>query len=197
MTYLFFIASFNAFFFLALLLQKRPKLLHDRILIFWLFYLGFATAIYAFTIDFFPENHLLSTGVISLLLLQGPFLYLYVTALTLNKKNFNYKNIWHFSPFIAFVLYLLIAFSFPSYSEGIRVDHLSEGGVEPPLLFLFFLIITAVSGPVYFILAYMKFQKSKTSSLDFFSKKMSLDWLEKLILIFGSLWTVLIVIAGI
>lgn len=195
MTYLFFIASFNAFFFIALLLQKRPKQLHDRILVFWLLYLGLATATYAFTIEFSLEAPLLSSAIIALFLLHGPFLYLYVSALTLNKSHIKAKNLLHFLPFAAFVLYLLIAFRFPSYSEGIRVDHVSENVAEPPLLFLFFLIVTALSGPVYFFLAYKKFHRSKKSTLDFSSKEVNLDWMGKLIPIFGIVWTILIIIA--
>ncbi|MEO8934972.1 MAG: helix-turn-helix domain-containing protein [Xanthomarina sp.] len=195
MTYLLFIASFNAFFFIALLFQKRPKLAHDRVLIFWLLYLGITTAVYALTIEFSVESHLLSSGIIALLLLHGPFLYLYVSSLALNKKQIKPKKLWHFAPFVAFILYLFIASRFPTYSEGIRVDHVSEGVTEPPLLFLFFLIITALSGPAYFVLAYKKFQKSKKSTLNFSSKEVNLEWLEKLIPIFGILWTVLIVFA--
>ena len=195
MTYIFFIASFNALFFLALLLQKRPKALHDRILIFWLLYLAIATATYALTIDIFPDAPFLSSGIIALFLLHGPFLFLYVSALTADRKRFGIKNIWHFLPFVAFILYLAIASRFPAYSEGIRVDHVSEGAAEPPFLFLFFLIITALSGPVYFLLAYRKFHQSKESSLEFSSKEVDLDWLGKLIPIFGIVWTLLIVIA--
>src|SRR5690554_5407071 len=195
MTYLLFIGAFNAFFFLALLLQKRQKQLHDRILIFWLLYLGLATASYALSIDFFPDSSLLFSVIIALFLLHGPFLYLYVSALTLHKKHFKAKNLLHFLPFLAFVLYLFVASRFSGYSEGIRVDHATENAVEPPLLFLFFLIITALSGPVYFFLAYKKFHRSKKSTLDFSSKEVNLDWLGKLIPIFVIVWTALIVIA--
>lgn len=195
MTYLFFIASFNAFFFLVLLLQKRPNQLHDRILIFWLLYLGLATGIYGLSIDFLPQSHFLSSGIIALFLLHGPFLYLYVSSLSLDNKQFKNKDLWHFVPFIAFITYLLIAFRFPLYSEGIRVDHVTENVVEPPTLFVFFLIITALSGPVYFYLSYKKYQESKQSSLDFTAKEINLHWLGKLIPIFGIVWTVLIVIA--
>ncbi len=194
MTYIFFIASFNAFFFIALLLQKRPRRLHDRILVFWLLYLGVATATYSLSIDFFPEAPLLSSAIIASFLLHGPFLYLYVSALTLDQLRFKPKNLWHFVPFFVFILYLLIASRFPAYSEGIRVDHVSQGG-ETPLLFHFFLFLTALSGPVYFVLSYKKFQESKKSSHDFSSKEVNLDWLGKLIPIFGIVWTVLIVIA--
>ena len=195
MTYLLFIASFNAFFFLALLLQKRPRLLPDRILIFWLIYLGLATAIYGFSLDFLPESRFLSSAVIGLLLLHGPFLYLYVSALSLEKKRFKTQNLFHFLPFVCFVVYLFIAFRFPEYSKGIGTDHLSDNSAAPPFLFVLFLLITALSGPVYFFLSYKKFKQRKRSSLNFSSKEINLEWMGNLIPIFGVVWTVLIVIA--
>jgi len=195
MTYLFFIASFNAFFFLVLLLQKKPKLLHDRILIYWLLYLGGLTATYAFFKDSFSAMPIFSNGIIALFLLHGPFLYLYVSSLTFDHNRFKTKNFIHFVPFLAFILYLFIASLFPVYSAGIRVDHVSENVAEPPLLFLFFLVITALSGPVYFILAQKQFKKMKESNLNFSSKDIEVDWFGKLIPIFGIIWTALIVIA--
>ncbi|HLV39869.1 helix-turn-helix domain-containing protein [Xanthomarina sp.] len=195
MKYILFIASFNAFFFLVLLLQKKPKLLHDRIFSSWLLYLGSITGIYAFNLDSFFHTPLLASGIIALFLLHGPFLYLYVSTLTFNHLQFKTKNIWHFLPFMAFILYLLIASAFPDYSERIRVDHVSEGAADTPILFLFFLGITSLSGPVYFVLAQRQFHKTKESILNFSSKDIELDWLGKLIPAFGIIWTVLIIIA--
>lgn len=195
MKYIFFIASFNALFFLVLLIQKKPKLLHDRILISWLLYLGISTATYAAVMDLFPTASFLSSGIIALFLLHGPFLYLYVFALTSAREKFKLKSLWHFAPFLGFILYLLIASQFPIYSEGIRVDHVDEGGAEPVYLFLFFLIITALSGPIYFFLSFKKFRKTKESNLNLSSKDINLDWLGKLISIFGIVWTILILIA--
>lgn len=195
MKYIFFIASFNAFFFLVLLLQKESKQLHHRILIFWLLYLGLSTALYALTINLLPTAHFLSSGIIALFLLHGPFLHLYVTALTSNQKSFRTRDIGHFIPFMSFILYLMIAFNFPTYSEGIRVDHVAKGTAEHPYLFVFFLIITALSGPVYFFLAYRKYRESKKPSPDFSGREVDFTWLGKLIPIFGVAWTVLIIIA--
>src|SRR5690554_7659139 len=93
MTYLFFIASFNAFFFLVLLLQKKPKLLHDRILIYWLLYLGGLTATYAFFKDSFSAMPIFSSGIIALFLLHGPFLYLYVSSLDRKSTRLNSSHV--------------------------------------------------------------------------------------------------------
>lgn len=195
MKYIFFIACFNAFFFLGLLLNKKPRFLHDRILIFWLLYLGIATGIYTLTIDFFPRAPFLSSGIIALFLLHGPFMYLYVSTLASNNKNFETHKLWHFAPFAVFILYLLIASRFPAYSEGIRVDHVTQGVAKPPLLFLLFLVMTALSGPVYFLLSYQRFRKIRDFRRDFTSRDIDMDWLGKLIYIFGVIWTIFIIIA--
>ena len=195
MNYLFFIASFNALFFLVLLLQKKPKQLHDKVLISWLVYLAIATGTYAFVMDYFADSHFLSIGVIALFLLQGPFLYLYVSAFTFKHKKFQFVNAWHFFPFVAFISYLLIASQFPVYSAGIRIDHVDESVAKSPLLFLIFLGITAISGPIYFILAHKQYRKIKLSNLNYSSKEINIEWLGKLITIFGIIWTLLIIVA--
>jgi len=48
MKFIFLIAAFNAFFFTVLSFQKKPRALHDSILIGWLTYLGAYIGVYAF-----------------------------------------------------------------------------------------------------------------------------------------------------
>jgi len=195
MKYIFFIAAFNAFFFIVLLFQKKSKVLQDRILIFWLFYLGVSTLIYALTTGIFSTNPILSSGIIALLLLHGPFLYLYVSALTSDQKYFQVKNSWHFLPFMSFIIYLVIASGFQSYSKGISLGHHSSGAIGAPVLFQFFLIMTVLSGPVYFFLAFRRFRKTQIRIRNFSSMDIDLNWLGKLIAIFGIVWTSLIIVA--
>lgn len=195
MKYILFIASFNAFFFLILLLQKKPKFLHDRIFSIWLLYLGSITGIYAFTMESFFDTPFLSSIIVAMFLLNGPFLYLYVSTLTFNHTRFKTKNLLHFLPFVVFILYLFIASGFPAYSERIRIGHDSDAVAETPILYLFFLVITALSGPVYFVLAQRQFHKTKESILNFTSKDFELDWLGRLIPAFGIIWTSLVISA--
>ncbi len=194
MTYIFFIASFNAFFFLGFLLRKKPKTLHDRILQLWLIYLGISTALYGLTMDLFAEEAILTTGVIATFLLHGPFMYLYVSYLTTENETFGWKKILHFAPFVLFVLYLVIASQFPEYSRGISVDH-STDLPSPPFIFVVFLIAIAISGPIYFVLAYRKYKSLKNSTESFSAKDINIEWLGKLITIFGIVWTLFIIVA--
>ena len=194
MIYIFFIASFNAFFFLILLLRKTPKASHDKLLMFWLMCLGVSVAWYGSTMNVFDETPILSSGIIATFLLHGPFMYLYVSDLTSDHKSYHALKLSHFLPFIAFIIYLVISAQFPEYARGISVEH-SENLSEPPLLFVFFLIITALSGTVYFFLAFRKYKSIKRSSENYSAKDNNLEWLGKLITIFGIVWTLLIIVA--
>lgn len=198
MKYVFLIAAFNALFFVLLLLQKR-KALHDRILIYWLIYLGLYTGNYAWLSDvLFTGYHLLSASFISLLMLHGPFLYLYISALTGEKFNFFSKKLFHFIPFIIFNAYILISTLAPEYSERIRLDHSDvEHGI--PVLFNFFLLCTALSGPVYFVLSIRLLKKLDINIFNNFSTSdnMNPDWLRKLVYSFGTVWTIFIIFAAI
>lgn len=194
MKYIFFIAAFNAFFFLGLILKKKPKLLHDKILIAWLLYLGISTAAYSMTMDLFPEKAFLSSVLVALFLLHGPFMFLYIKTLSLSKNIFKPKFLLHFIPFIAFIAYLIFAFQFPVYAKNIHVSH-DAGAPEPPVIFVVFLLTTALSGPVYFFLAHKQYRLLKKSTENFMAKDSRLQWLGKLIFIFGIVWTALIIVA--
>nr|MBD3621270.1 helix-turn-helix transcriptional regulator [Sunxiuqinia sp.] len=196
MKYIFLIAAFNALFFAVLILQKK-KALHDKILIYWLIYLGLYTGIYAlFSNKLFTDFHLLSASFISLLLLHGPFLFLYISALIDQKFRFNRKKLVHFIPFILFNLYIVIASFLPEISERIRLAHVErEHGA--PLLFNLFLILIVLSGPFYFILSIRLFKKLDINIFNNFSsyENVNLDWLRKLVYTFGAVWTVLMFFA--
>lgn len=194
MKYIFLIAAFNALFFAILILQKK-KALHDKILIYWLIYLGLYAGIYAlFSDTLFIDFHLLSASFISLLLLHGPFLFLYISALIDQKFQFNRKKLFHFIPFILFNLFIVIASLLPEISERIRLDHVeSEHGA--PLLFNLFLILTVLSGPFHFILSILLFKKLDINIFNNFSsyKNVNLNWLRRLVYSFGAIWTLLMI----
>ncbi len=197
MKFIFLIAAFNAFFFSVLLFQKKPKALHDKILIFWLAFLGLYTGVYGlFSNELFTRFPLLSASFISLLLLHGPFLYFYISLLVINSGKFTVKNLLHFTPFFLFNLYLFVVSFFPLVSERISLSHVANEH-EPPLLFQLFLILVVLSGPVYFLLSTRLFKNLDIRIFNNFSRyeNINLDWLRKLVYIFGSVWTLLMVVA--
>lgn len=196
MNYIFYIASFNAFFFALLLFQKKSRVNHDNILIVWLVYLGLFIGGYSlYSHELFTEFNLFSAHLISLFLLQGVFIYLYASRLVSKQSQFNKKKLLHLLPFVAFNVYLIIASFFPHYANEIRVENAHTNG-HPPVLFLLFLIVTLLSGSFYFLLTLKLFRKHDINIFNNFSstKNVNLDWLRKLIIVFGVIWTALIII---
>lgn len=197
MKYLFLIAAFNAFFFLVLLLQKKPKYFYDKILITWLIYLGSYTGLYAlFSHEFFDDFPVLSVSFISLLMLHGPFMFLYISAYTSRVTKLRRVDYLHFLPVLLFNIFLLLSHLL-NKSSGISLSH-EAGEVVPPFLFNFFLIVTALSGPVYFLLSIRLFRKldEKIRNNYSFSKDIDLGWLRKVILVFGIVWSLFIIAAS-
>lgn len=199
MKYIFLIAAFNAFFFAILLFQKKTKALHDRILVFWLVYLGLYTGVYGlYSSELFTNFPLLSVSFISLLTLHGPFLYLYISSLAKNSNKFKSKDLLHFTPFVLFNIYLIISSFFPLISNRISLNHvIREHG--SPLIFQLFLILTVLSGPLYFVLSTRLFKQldSNIANNFSFSENIDLDWLRKLVYSFGLVWTLLMIVATI
>lgn len=199
MKYFFLIATFNAFFFVVLLFQKKPKAVHDKILIFWLAFLGLYTGVYGLSSnELFIRFPLLSVSFISLLLLHGPFLYFYISSLVVNPNKFRTKDLLHFTPFLLFNIYLIIVSFLPMVSERISLSHVANEH-ESPLLFQLFLILVVLSGPVYFVLSIRLFKSLDIQVFNNFSsaENINLDWLRKLVFIFGSVWTLLMIVATI
>ncbi|OJV22171.1 MAG: AraC family transcriptional regulator [Bacteroidetes bacterium 41-46] len=196
MKYIFLIAAFNALFFALLIFQKK-KALHDKVLILWLIYLGIYTGIYAlFSETMFDNFHILSASFISLLLLHGPFLFLYISSLADINFKMNQTKLIHFAPFVLFNLFLLIASQYPEISEGIRLNH-THGMHKPVWVFNLFLISVVLSGPFYFILSILSLKRLDVNIFNNFStlENVNLSWLRKLIYTFGFIWTALMIFA--
>ena len=194
MKFIFLIAAFSAIFFTALLFQKKSRALHDNILIIWLIYLGVYIGVYSlYSHELFIHFHLLSVSLLSLLMLLGPFLYYYILTLISDRRMILWKDLLHLVPFIAFNLYILIASFSPGITEKLNIERIGPG-YDSPLLFLFFLILTAFSGPVYFLLTIKLFRKLDINIFNNFSNSKDIDlyWIRKLVLVFSIVWTALI-----
>jgi len=181
-------------FFSILLLQKKPRALHDKILIFWLLYLGLFIGVYAFySHELFTHFQLLSISLISLLMLHGPFLYLYIKTLVADGSLLSWKDLVHLIPFVLFNLYITISSFIPDISQKLNIDNVAPGN-QTPVLFSLFLILTAFSGTLYFLLTFRLFKKLDLHIFNNFSNSANIDlyWIRKLVLVFGIVWTALI-----
>jgi len=194
MKYIYLIALFNALLFVVLLLQKKSRAVHDNILTGWLLYLGSFIGVYAFySHELFTNFKLLSITLLSLFMLHGPFLYVYIQALISGRQRLSRALLWHILPFALFNLYILISSFYPELSEKLNIERLSADH-DPPFLFLFFLIVTALSGTVYLLLTVRLFRKLDIRIFNNYSSSTDIDlgWLRKLVLVFGIVWTILI-----
>jgi AraC-like DNA-binding protein len=194
MKLIFLVAAFSAIFFTALLFQKRPRTLHDNILITWLIYLGVYIGVYAiYSHELFIHFHLLSISLLSLLMLPGPFLYCYILILVTDRRHILKRDLLHLAPFIAFNLYLLGAFLSSGLTDKLNIEMIGPG-YDAPRMFIFFLIMTALSGPVYFLLTIGLFRKLDINIFNNFSNSADIDlhWIRRLVLVFGIVWTALI-----
>jgi len=194
MKFLFLITAFSAFFFSGLLFQKKTRAIHDNILISWLVYLGSFIGIYAFySHELFTNFKLLSISLLSLFMLHGPFLYIYILTLVSGRQQLSWTHLVHILPFVIFNFYILISSFNPELSGKLNIERLSQE-YDPPFLFLFFLILTALSGTVYLLLTIRLFRKLDLKIFYNYSSSTDIDlnWLRKLVLVFGIVWTILI-----
>ncbi|MHC0446661.1 helix-turn-helix domain-containing protein [Flavobacterium sp. 3-218] len=179
------------FFLVVILASKRNKSQADKILALWLFCTGFHLFLYYlhYQKDFASFPFLLGFEL-PMPLLQGPFLYLYTSALT-NQNQYKKYNLLHFLPFIIAVLFLMPFFSLP-FSEKLKVFENEGKGYENLILVLYGFIL--LSGITYALLSLRKLSKHQKNISDQFSssEKINLRWLQYLILGSSIIWCVVI-----
>jgi len=190
------IGGLQSFFLIALLFRKKEKALHDFIISAWLVFLGLYILFFALTPDgFFLRYPWLIGFYISLLLLIGPFLYLYIKALTVDGFKPDLKSLVHAVPFLVFALYLTFFFS-PEKVFG-HIEEVEDSvGIEFPFFFYIFLIITAVSIPLYIFQAILVLRDHRKTVAENFSstEKRNLIWLRNLVVLLGITWCALVAI---
>jgi AraC-like DNA-binding protein len=178
-------------FLVVILASKKNKSEPDKILALWLFFTGFHLFLYYlhYKNDFASFPFLLGFEL-PMPLVQGPFLFLYTSALTNQNQKKKY-NLLHFLPFVIAVL-ILIPFFRLSFDEKLKVFQNEGKGYENLILILYISIL--ISGIVYALLSLLKLSKhQKNISEQFsFTEKINLRWLQYLILGSSIIWIVVI-----
>jgi AraC-like DNA-binding protein len=178
------ISSAISLFLVFLFLRKKGLALHDYIMSAWLIVLGLCVFIYAFTSKgYFLRNTWLIHLYISLMFLNGPFLYFYVKALT--KPTFARIN-GHALPFITILAFL--NFFCPECHEINKVNSFTE--VPATYFYVFFLLTFSIL--IYIVLSVWLLIRHKKMVADNFSdlEKRTLSWLRILIIILGIAWVI-------
>jgi len=179
------------FFLVVVLASKRNKTEADKILALWLFFTGFHLFLFYlhYKNDYSDFPFLLGLEL-PMPLVQGPFLFLYTSALT-NQNRYKKFNLLHFIPFLAAIL-VLIPFYNLSFEEKAAVFKNKGKGYETLISILYAAIV--FSGIIYPLLSLQKLIKHRKNINNQFShtERINLTWLRYLIIGSGIIWLVII-----
>ncbi len=190
---MFFVAGIGVAVFIEfLLISKKKKSVSDQILTLWMFLILFhlfVSYIYI-TEDIYNFPFLLGVEH-PLPLLQGVFLFLYVSFLTDQLPEKKWVFLLHFVPAILMYLYLVSFFLLPA-DQKIEVYKNRGAGYELFLIVKYYAI--ACSGIFYVIWSVLLLRKHKANIRDRFSdlEKVNLQWLQILTFGMGGIWFLVI-----
>lgn len=173
-----------------ILLTKKEKSDADKILFAWLCVIWIHLSTFAIisSKEFLDLPYLLGLEL-PLPLLHGPFLFIYTSALT-SEKRIGRQSLIHLLPF-AIGLILILPFLFLSPNEKIGV-YLNEGEGYT-LLTSFFFAGIIVSGIVYISLSLRQIFRHRKRIKDNFSytEKVNLQWLLNLTIGLSCIWLII------
>lgn len=153
MSVIFNIGIFLSFFLQFLLFMKKNKSLSDKILAFWMLFIGIHLLSYYIYLQGYWEEYPHLIGItVPFPLLHGPMLYLYTLVSLRKDKRLRKTDYIHFAPAIFSYLYMFRFYFLYSVERKIMVD---RGEVSDFSVFTAILLIAyIVSGLTYSILAY-------------------------------------------
>lgn len=181
------------FFFAAILTGKKDKGKGDIILAIWLFFIGLHLLFYYFYITQLNFKYTFLLGLeIPMPLLHGPFLFLYVSALTNQNPGKKYFDAAHFIPFLAGHLLLLSFFLLPAKN---KIGVYQAEGRPYELLMTIFLVSFIFSGILYTLLSLQKLKIHRKKIKDYFSEteQINLKWLFYLIIGLSVIWVLVVI----
>ena len=174
-----------------LIAVKKPRIYANQILASWLFIICIEmiivlvneTVLEIYTIKIIPFAY-------------GPLLLLYAKFITTEKPQFNLRYLWHFAPFIIFLITSLIFINE-------RVMHGTDGFLVKdrfiPFRIIygitFFLSITAYSVATFIVIH--RHQKRLKELLSYSSEKITLQWLLGLSITFYTGYVIMFIFGGI
>lgn len=168
----------QAFFAGLLIALKKPISMANQVLAAWFFLICIEMIIVLI------NSNLIELYSIKVLpFTYGPLMFLYARMMTQEKPSFHFKYLWHFTPFVIFLIISLIFIHKP-VMEGSKGFFVVDRFISLRILYglCFFLSITAYS-----ILTYVtinKHQRYLKTIISYKSEKYTLQWLIGLSVIF-------------
>ncbi len=193
----FLVGAVQAFFLAVLLLSKKNKITADYVLAFWLIVTGIPLLLYFINYDEYSLilNHSKSIPTylmivnIPLLLIQSPFLYIYVSYIAKNEKKFKPVYLFNFLPAVLFIIAYSIIIGFGNKTQ----DSFNLYDYEYFRVILLFFPLTVILAFFYIIKSYFRITKYRKTIQNQFSYTENIDfnWLKNLILIISVVWLIL------
>jgi AraC-like DNA-binding protein len=174
-----------------LIAVKRPRMMANKILAAWLFIICFEMIIALLNetmVELYPIKILPYT--------YGPLLLLYAKWMTSEKPQFNTRYLWHFSPFIIFLIASLVFIDEPvmhGTSGFLVIDRFVSFRIIYAVTF--FISITAYSVATFVVIN--RHQKRLKELVSYSSGKITLQWLLGLSITFYSGYVVMFIFGGI
>ncbi len=197
----FLVGAVQAFFLAVLLFSKKNKITADYVLAAWLIVTGIPLLLYFINYEDYSLilNHSKSIPTylmiinIPLLLIQSPFLYIYVSYIVKNERKFKAVYLLNFIPAVLFIVayFLIIGFNAENREVFNLYDYSYYG------IILFFFPLTVILAFFYIVKSYLRIKKYKKNIQNQFSYTENIDfkWLKDLIIITLVVWTILGVFA--
>ncbi len=181
----------QTFFAGILIVLKRPRVLANHILAAWLFIICMEMIIVLINetlIELYPIKILPYT--------YGPLLLLYAKAMTTEKPHFDLRYLWHFAPFIIFLIVSLI-FIDERVMHGTDGFLLTDRFVSFRIVYgsTFFISITAYSIATFVVIH--RHQVRLKELVSYSSGKITLQWLLGLSIIFYTGYVIMFIFGGI
>ena len=180
MSYLFLLGAVQAFFLVVILVGDREKLLSNWILIVWMTSLGLnLIGSFAASINFFEAYPQYFGFDTTLVLLQGPLAYLYVSYYVHGIKSIKSKDTLHFLPYVLFTIYLLYQVKlYTTDYDSIKRLLLNP---DPIMLLLQLSIHLMLIGYIIIILLLVKNHQSKLEKAYSFKEGIDLKWIKNML----------------
>lgn len=193
MDFLFVVGIAQAFFFALLLSRKRHRSVADNVLMVWLVFIGLH--LLGFYLDYSGVGqrypHLMGFDRF-MPAAEGPFLWVYCTALLSGASKF--KPVWllHFVPFVVLNLSIIDFYLLPAEEKRFYLEHVLW--TAPPWQAVAGSYLNLFSGPVYVVVVLFKLHQFRKGLRDYFSstEKVNMLWLQRLAYGLGAIWAVVI-----
>ncbi|MEQ9288540.1 MAG: helix-turn-helix domain-containing protein [Cyclobacteriaceae bacterium] len=176
-------------------MNKKKKILSDKILAVWMFVIGVHLFLYYLFHIGFHNQYPHTLGLIEPFpLLHGPLLFLYVHALIQPRPVFRKRDWLHAVPAIAYLLCMMPDMILLTGEEKLQFVF-EQIPTDPPFYIILFDLLIDLSGVVYVISSLVLLRRHQKNIKDNFSdiEKINLKWLRALIVGMAGIWLTVLV----